>query len=247
MSVGSCSIIAGPTYVQFIPRSPRAGRKGVLLFHGAGSPTEYTDPVAQLQSVLMAQRIASEGIYCVSGPFSGNTWGNDTAVTDTTSAFTQLQSMGASSSSFVGIGVSMGATNLIRYAVDNPTKMAAGVGILPLVDLKAFYAANTGGNQASIAAAWGVTAPAALPARADVANTAIALRGMPWLVGYSSGDDLIPPSTVTTFASLIGPSCTATVISNLIHSDAAVGGFVTAAIPDGGRSSLLDFLIANGC
>lgn len=156
MSVSRVHVVASSDYTRFYPTSSR-GKRGVILFHGAGNPNEFEDPAAQLHSVILALRLAGEGIPCIAGAFGGDTWANDTSLTQTGGAFTALQGMGAAADSFIGVGVSMGHANLLRYAIANPTKVAAGVGIIPLVDLTGFYSGNTHGFQTAIASAWGVS------------------------------------------------------------------------------------------
>jgi hypothetical protein len=240
------SVVAASDYTRFIPRTNR-GKRGVILFHGLGNPNEYLDSANQPASVQLAYRIASEGIPCIAGAFSGDTWGNDQSKTDTANAFTALQAMGAAADAFIGFGVSMGHANLLRYAIDNPTKVAAGIGAIPIIDLVGVYNNNIHSSQASIATAWGVTAPAALPARADLLTTATALAGKPWWLGYSTADTWALPAPVTSLATKIGASCVATAVStSLDHSDAVVGLYVNQIIPVGASSSLISFLIANG-
>ena len=78
--------------------------------------------------------------------------------------------------------------------------------MLPLCDIVAVYNANTGGFQAAIAGAWGVSAPAALPAGADITASAAAIQaaGIPTRFYYDDADTLITPASVLAMAGVTG-------------------------------------------
>lgn len=231
---------AGEVDYLWAPRTPRTGTCGVVLCHGATSPAQYMNLLTQSNSVKLAAALASAGIPCIAGEFSGDSWGNDAAMTDVTNAWGVLQAAypDMRTDKVALLGASMGAAVIARWSQLNPTQTAAVVGIIPLWDLVAFYQGDVGGLQSSVAAAWGVTAPAALPAGADIAANASLAAGIPHLAGYSTTDALIDPDWVTAYTAAVGGTAQVT-NPNSGHTNASIGGLPIATI---GR-----FLAANGC
>lgn len=233
-------VAAGEMDELWIPNSPRKGRCGVVLCHGSGAPQEYVDLASQPSSVKLAAALARAGIPCVAGDFGGQAWANDTAMSRVTAAWGLLQSkFGVRSDKVCLVGVSMGGATAVRYCQLNPSKVAAMVGLIPLVDLVSFYNANVSGTQAQIAGAWGVTAPAALPASADIFRNALSGGSVPQLLGYSSVDQIVQPAWVQAYVSALGGWPTTIVTDSTYgHSDQAVGGMPIA--------TAAQFLAANG-
>lgn len=231
------AVTRGATYTTFVPRTPRAGKRGVILCHGAGAGNEYLDATGQVSSVRLAAAIAAAGIACIAGLMDGDTWANDTAMTDVDNAWTSLQSTaGVASDKVCVIGVSMGGAVALRWAMTRAGKAACVVGIIPASDISDIYTNNRGTYQASIATAWGVTAPAALPAGANLPAQAVA-GAFPYQAYYSSADMIVIPSTVTTLATALGG--TATIVDTTAgHSDATVG---KVDIP-----TVVQYLVRNG-
>lgn len=229
----------GETDQVWAPRTPRTGTCGLILCHGATAPNEFIDLISQAASVRLAAALASAGIPCLSGTFGGDTFANDTAMTRIESAWTVLKGLypAMRTDKVALLGVSMGGAVAARYSQLNPTKVAALVGIIPLWDIVALYAGNVGGLATSVATAWGVTAPAALPPEADIAANAAAAAGIPTLAGYSTADAFIDPAWVTTYATTVG--ATTTIIDTTSgHTDTTVGKMPIATVGE--------FLAAHG-
>lgn len=209
------------------PRSPRPGRRGVVLVHGSGNPAGFIDGLTQPSSVKLAAALASAGIPCIAGDFGLQAWGNDTVVSRIDSAWAVLKAQfpAMRTDKVILIGASMGGAAVAHYSQSNPTQVAAVVGIIPLWDLKSFYAypAYAGSVQNEIAAAWGVPAGTPLPARADTLANARAAAGIPHMCAYSTADTTVLPPWSTNYADAVGAWKIVT-DTQYGHSDQAVGG-----------------------
>lgn len=236
------SLIDTGSVLIYRPRSPRPGKRLVALLHGAGSDRHAWsngvtgDGGAVGQSSIPAQ-LARDGITCFAADVGGQfTWGIDSvvqsggAIDAAATAAAAALPYSVATDKLGLVGVSMGSVNALRYMATQPAKVAFGVVILPLVSMGDFYGNNKGGFQASVAGAWGVTAPAALPTRADPSGTAnvtaIASSG-PLRGYYSTADTLMTPALEPNFAAAVlaaGGDCTFTVCDTVHgHSDISSG------------------------
>lgn len=221
----------------WMPRTPRSGY-GVVLAHGAGAPTQFMNLAAQAASVRLAAAIASAGIACIAGPFGGDAWGNDTALTAMDAARIDLVNHvpGLDTTKVLLLGVSMGGGAVARYSIENPALVAGVIGVIPAFNY-AYEWANVPAVRASLGAAWGVTYPAALPADADNLANAAAAAGIPLLAAYSTADTTVPAAGVEAYTAAVGGT-NLVISTTLNHSDALVGLF------DAGEA--IRFLVANG-
>lgn len=187
----------------FTPTKRRtAGTYGVVMCHGAGAPTEFSDTVLT-GGMQIGPQLALAGIPSIAAEMGGNQWGNDLAMGCIDTAITYMAAQASVPATKVCLlGVSMGGLTAIRYAMLHPDKVAAVVGIIPLTNLVGFYNANAG-SQAEIAAAWGVATGAALPAAADIQSQAASLT-VPTRIYYSSADTTVIPADTTAFATAAG-------------------------------------------
>jgi dienelactone hydrolase len=209
---------AGEFDALFEPRTPRH-RYGAVLAHGRGDLALsyirqaqcFLDATNLPSGVRLAARLASNGITCIAAEFADNAWDDDTDMSRITSAASVLAAAGCDPAKIVTYGVSMGAGAVARYAMLNPTKVAAGYGTAPVSDLNDFYNNNIGGWRAEIGTAWGVTYPTPLPSGADLPGQAHLASAIPWKLDYGTADDIVTPSTVTALATAWGANCTATV------------------------------------
>jgi pimeloyl-ACP methyl ester carboxylesterase len=223
----------------FSPRSPRVGKRGVILCHGVTAPGQYLDATNGPSSVQLPAMLARNGVTCFSGSFGGDSWANDTAMTRLTAAKAVLVTAGCASDKVCLYGISMGAAVALRWAIGNPTLVAAGYGTAPVSDISDIYTNNRASLRASIGTAWGVTYPTALPAGADLAGQASAVAAIPWRLDYGSLDTLIIPATVTALATAMGANCTATQVDTTNpHGDALFAKTDPATV--------LAFFVANG-
>lgn len=226
-------VAAGEYDQVFIPDSPHRGGFGVVLCHGSGNPRAWVDPVAQPASVRLAGELARAGIACIAGDFGGQTWGNDTILSRIDAAWAVLKTRVTSirSDKLGLVGGSMGAAGAARYCQLHPERVAAMIGLIPLLDLTAFYAANPGAVANEVAGAWGVVAPAALPAGANIAANAALAKSVPLLAGYSTVDTTVLPAWVLAYVAAVGGTAMIT-DTTVGHSDQAIAGM---PIPTAGQ------------
>lgn len=226
-------VTPGETDTIWTPRTPRIGKRGVVLVHGSGAPTQFIDPTAQPSSVALAAALASAGIPCVAAEFGGDKWANTANVmAGIAAAKTLLHSTFPLShaTQICVLGVSMGGAGAIRYAQLNPSLIAGVVGIIPAYDMKYEYA-NISGVAAPIEAAWGFSGIGNYPAAADLATNAPSAAGIPILTGYASNDTTVPPAPVIAYHNSVGGLPDDLVnLGTLGHTDAAVGAMPTTTL-----------------
>jgi pimeloyl-ACP methyl ester carboxylesterase len=241
VSMASNRIQSGEVDEIWTPHTPRRNTCGVIMLHGSGNPQGFTDSINQPSSVKLAAALARYGIPCIAGDMAFEAWGNDAVVSRIDAAWTVLKTQFPKmrTDKVCLLGISMGGAAVARWSQANPTKTACVLGLIPLFDLTSFYAypAYSGAVQNAIGTAWGVTAPAALPARANILSTASSAAGIPHLIGYSSVDTTVLPPWSTNYGTAVGATMMIT-DSTYGHSDQAVGGMpITTAT---------NFLVAHG-
>lgn len=219
-------IQSGESDSIWYPAKPWTGCPVVLL-HGAGENAEFLHSTTQMASVKLAAYLAKSGIPCIAGDMGGAyTFANDTNMTRITSAVAAVRSAFPScrQDKVVLLGVSMGGGAAARWAQQNPTQVAGSIGLIPAYDLDDVYQNNRAGLRALIGTAWGVTYPTALPSGANYKNNASLVASIPHLIGYSSVDTLILPSTVTAYTAGLTNKTQIITDTTFGHSDQAVGG-----------------------
>lgn len=221
------TIAADQDLLYWPPQGTPLSSVGVILAHGGGAPAtamSFQDPINSPQQFQLPHTLSRAG-YRVSAPdLAGLSFGNDTAVGAVDATVTFLLSLGCTA--VVGVGISMGHNTLANYARAHPTKLLRLAGIAPLCDLDAIRNGNIGGYRASIDAAWGVTYPAALPARANPTNNVatIVSGGLTERLYYSTADTTITPGTVSAYTTHAPAQITKHVISTTLdHGDALFG------------------------
>jgi pimeloyl-ACP methyl ester carboxylesterase len=205
------------TYVERdnpIPRNP-----WVFCHSGAGSNLSILGAVHTSVRPI-TRRTSRQGFAGVAVTNQPHGWGNDAALTivDDAVDYHRASRQGTADGPVL-FGVSAGATTCLRYTMDGTYTPAAVVLLIPVIDLAARYADNTGGNQTLIAAAWGVTAPAALPADADLLDRANEI-GCPVLAYYASDD--VWSDDIATMAAASPQPFTAVNVGALGHDNAAI-------------------------
>jgi|GEM_PF-4718237 len=245
MSSASGTIASGEIDTIWKPRSPRAGKHGVILCHAYTFMYTYSDPVVSVHAVQLAAFLASNGITCISGQMGnadvvGDNWANDQAMSRVTAAWNVLIGMGCDASKVNLLGISMGGATVARWAMLNPSSVGAVYGIMPVSDISDIYVNQRVSNaRTSIGGAWGVTYPTPLPAGADLAGQASLAAAVPCRLDYGSADTTVIPSTVAALAAAWGANCTATVTDTTNnHGD----GIIANTSP----STVLNFFVANG-
>lgn len=238
LSAGKGRIFAGENDQLWIPRSPRAGRCGVIFLHGSGAPDGFIDLAAQASSHKLASMLAYAGIPCVSGAMAYQAWANDPLMSRIDAAWALLATKAPIRTDKVAIvGGSMGGAGGARYSQLHPEKVAANVGLIPLLDLVAFYESQTAPVRTEIGTAWGITPPSALPSSANIAANANLAANVPYKAWYAGDDTITLPAWVTSYVAAVGGE--AVNVGNTGHSDASVGAAPVADIAA--------FLVANGC
>lgn len=228
-------VTPGEVDTVWVPRTVRGGY-GVVLIHGTDAPGEFIDHIGQPSSVLMAARVAGEGIPCITSEFYGNAWGNNNHMAAIERARLALaaECPTMNPAKIFVLGVSMGGAAAARFAQLYPDRTAGVVGIIPAYDIRYEYE-HFPAIASVIATAWGFTNGDPLPAAAD--NAAHAVMQVPHLTGYSTVDTVVPPAPVLAYNAAVGGTAVIT-DTTYGHSDAAVGGMPI--------STLTQFLAANG-
>lgn len=211
-SRGIGEYVANEAHTAIYGRLYRADvtRRPVLIFTGgAGDDLDFL--TADASGKQLAPTLADNGVVCASAAYGGAAqWGNDTSQTRIGQLFSLVQTrFGTKTDKFVGIGVSKGATSMLNYARNNPTKVAALYLIAPAVNVSAIYNGDRGGLAASISAAYGGNWASAAATHDPALNTAAhASQGIPMKLMYGGSDTTCLSSEVTSFASATGAQAT---------------------------------------
>jgi len=226
---------------------PDGTRRGIIYCHGAGERaiSLLNSNSNKTEEAVLFQTLAEAGFPLVAcdlgtgtGTTTGDSWGNTNAQARVADAITWLQSPsggGAKTGQVLMLGISMGNSTMINYAKNNPSNVAAMVGIIPVSDLDDIRNNDRNSYRSWIDTAYGVTYPAALPAGANPATSYSGAVGIPYKTWYAADDTIVMASTVLALTAAIGG--TATSVGNLGHSNAAVG-----AVP---ISAVIDFFLAH--
>lgn len=231
-------VVPGVVDTILVPRTPRAGRYGVILCHPAAHPNAFMDPGLTPAATTLAANIAMRGIPCIAGDFGGDLFGNDTQLGYMDTARTVLAAAVPSMAvdKVLLLGISQGGAMAVRYAIERPGQVAGIVAITPALDLKWLWE-NVPDLRAILGTAYGVTYPTPLPADGDTLAQAGTIAGVPQWVGYSTADVVTPPTNVTRFTDASG--ATAEVIDTTVgHGNGSVAKVSTATV--------LRFLLDNG-
>lgn len=213
-------------------------KMGIVYLHGAtGTSRQMVDGVNQagLKALLLA--VAAAG-YPILGVSTGDTWGNDTAMSRIDAAKTYLQStVGAKAGDIALIGGSMGGCNVLNWCKRNLASVACAVGLVPVSDVSDIHTNNRGGLASNINGAYGTWSEGTYGAARNPVTFAAAgdLAGLKYLAFGSSGDTICIASTVQAVCTSIGGTATYT----------GVTGDHTAAVANISSSTVISFLDAN--
>ena len=191
--------------------------RGALLCHGASQAVAslYSDNTA-----AVIRGLTEHGIPVLACQLGGDLWGNATHLTRIGQAKAYAQSTwGFKAGAVHLIGVSMGAAGAVRYAAANPTHAAAVVSLIGALDLQDIHANNRGSSAASIASAWGGSAPSDANNPADNAASYADLNLKLWA---STDDATCLYSIAETFSTAAGAE---------LQSIGAVGHSVSSVDP----------------
>ena len=141
-------------------------------------------------------------------------WGNDTHIArvDTTYGVAQT-ALGFSASKVNLLAASAGTAPVLNWALANLSLVQSIGIILPAVDLQAIDTDNRTDLVSLAHATYGPSAATgyngAVPDDHNPADNAASFAGIPINLWYSTNDQVVLPSEVTTFAGAAGASCTA--------------------------------------
>lgn len=245
LSYSSGRIRAAQADYLYTPMEIRGADKyGVMALHGATAPDNFAI-ASRWKSSKIVGHIAHAGIPVVAGYMSGDSFANDLSMTDMTNALTLLDNSGCSVDKVHLFGISMGGTLAIRWAAQNPSKVASIQGVIPATSIDRIYQQNPAGLRTAVGNAWGVTYPTPLPAGADLTDdyATILAAGIPVRLHYTSSDALIDPTGTIADGALLGAE-----VVNLGgafgHAERTVGLF--DSLGDGDSSEYIAFLQQHG-
>lgn len=217
------SDIAGEQSVRAGPLNWSHPKAPILYVHGA---SDLADTWMRVPSRIPIMRALTQEGYTVMSHDNGGaqTWGSDTAMARMSAAFEQLQ---ADASVMPGrvvlLGQSMGGLNSILWAARNPSKVAAVVLFLPVLDLGEVHA-TPGGYAGLIDAALGTTysdeVQGAMRSPIIMARNGVAPR-VPCQIWYGVGDELCRPAKAVEYSALTGADAKAVPGG---HAEETVGG-----------------------
>lgn len=186
---------------------PSGSYPGIVWMHGIGTTATYF----LTSEDGLADKLTKDG-RPVASCDPGQLWGNATAQGRVSSLRTYGQSTWGFAAGTVDlIGFSMGTAAVLNWAKANPTLVGKIALILPAVDVQDIHANNRGNHAATIATAWGGSAPSDANNPAD--NTAD-LSAFDHAIWYSTDDPVCVQSVVTTYGTAVGAE---------MHSLGAVG------------------------
>lgn len=232
-------IVVGQPDVRLKPHL-KQGRNPVVYHHGAantaqselGLSTVLLPAVRKLTDALVARG------FNVSATTATQLWGNATAAAATTGrtalAVADARAQGAhATKKAIYVGASMGVTNALKAAANDPTKCACVIGVIPAIGLQELRVLDWGSARAVIDAAAGVTYPAALPAGYSPLDRTADLSGVPiqlWVsaasnTDWASGDEFSigtagTPIDIAGFATAVGADLHW--LGNLGHTNTAI-------------------------
>jgi dienelactone hydrolase len=140
--------------------------------------------------------------YVVGMVSTGDTWLNSVAMSDITTLYDYLMTLGPVSTKVGLLAWSMGGGHALRWLIENPTKVAAGYLCSPLTDLNWAHAANTT-YATEIDAAYGGNFAANGAPRAPINNPASFRGGPKLLIAHAQNDSTLPRSQTDTFVSAV--------------------------------------------
>ncbi len=205
MNLGVSNVHSGEADMRILPKYPGAAgsQVGILFCHSAGSTAiEPTTP----NWAAFILPLATAGHPILATDLGGTTtWGNDTVVSRITEAKAYLHSaMGAKTGKIVLVGMSMGGLAAMVWAAQNPTLVAAFVGVAAVCDVTDIVTNNRAGTAASVNSAYsGGWSQATYGAVHNPTTLAAAgsLAAIPALIFTGTEDPLVIPATVDTLVS----------------------------------------------
>lgn len=201
------------------------GGRAMLWGHSAGAsaPQSQEPWLPSDDTLVLFQALASVLGPIMSGDQNGQSWGNSTAQTMVSDAWSWVKSnYGAKSDACIVAGVSMGGALALNWARANPTLVKAILLFYPACNLGAIYngtgAAANGASDlnAAYGGSWTTNGGNAY----DPAQNASGYTGVPIYMGYSDADTVVGTANQTAFISAVGGTAlTSRVYHNAGHAD----------------------------
>jgi pimeloyl-ACP methyl ester carboxylesterase len=190
------------------------------------------DSVFGSSFIDMPTVLATAGVPLMSCDYGGNNlWGNATSNSRMDAAWAYLQSaFGVKTDKAVVIGGSHGSVTAMRWALANPSKVAALVLVLPAVNFVDLHDNDRGpGAKATMEAAYATGAVASYVGNSTIAAvdpfqnvSAYAALGIPIKGFYASDDPTALPGYWQTFAAAVGAQSQS--MGAVGHSSASLSG-----------------------
>lgn len=139
--------------------------------------------------------------YVVGMVSTGNTWLNTTAMTDITTLYNYLMTLGPVSTKVGLLAWSMGGGHALRWYIENTTKVAAGYLCSPLTDLD--WAHAQAGYVAEVDAAYSGNYAANGASRSPIQNVAAFRGGPKFLIAHAQNDTTLPRSQTDAFVAAV--------------------------------------------
>jgi len=230
----SGAVASGVEHLLMVPSgwTGDGTKMGVIYCHGAlNTCRQMVDGVTYPNTKALFLAIVAAG-YPLLGITTGDTWGNDTAMTRIDAAKTYLQStVGAKAGAVALTGGSMGGCNALNWAKRNLASTACVVGYVPVSNISDIHTNNRGGLTSNINSAYGTWSEASYGAARNPVTFAAAgdLAGLNYLAFGATSDAVCLPATVEAVCTSIGGTATYTAVSGG-HSDAAIGNMPSADV-----------------
>lgn len=184
-----------------------AKARPIIWFGGLATDREFLD--AAFSGPQIAPKVAEYGNCAIfQGEMGGLLWGSDTAQTRIGQAWSYVKTLtGCATDKMILVGLSKGVLGCLNYARNNPTKVAAVVGMIPAVNLQNVYTDTGVPGQTSIEAAYTDHAGylAALATHDPSLNIEThATQGIPMKFIYGDADTVVRPADILEFAEGVG-------------------------------------------
>lgn len=181
-----------------------SGLRAVIACHGHGGSDVQE---SQGGAFVGHPEFWADRGYVVGMVSTGDTWLNATAMTDITTLYNYLQTLGPVSPKVGLLAWSMGGGHALRWFIENPTLVAGGYLCSPLTDLD--WAHAQAGYVAEIDTAYANNFAANGSPRAPIKNPAVFRGGPKFLIGHAQNDSTLPRSQTDAFVAAVNdPSVT---------------------------------------
>lgn len=183
-------------------RKGRPGGPTMVFLHGRTA--DASQLVVPGMTEPLFRRTANRGVQILSLDAQGETWGNQTGMTEVATRHAQLPTVHGKSGAVTYVGYSMGTIVAMNFAARNPDKVARLVLIAPVFDLDALYDEGGGiatGIDGAYGGNWKTNGKAA---GWDPVDQVDDLSGIPIEVHVGTDDTVIPEEAIAPWAAAHG-------------------------------------------